>query len=51
MQNTVSLGLYSHGKSGEKCPFHLGQEKSGKPAIVRGTIALLYCRSGKIFHF
>ena len=34
----------------EKCPFHLGQGMSGKLgklAMVRGKLALFYCRSGK----
>ena len=28
-------GLHGQGKSGGKCPFHLGQGKSSKLAMVR----------------
>ena len=48
----VVQGLCGQGKSGERHPCHLYQGKSGKVAMVRGKIALSYCRSGKnvIFH-
>ena len=43
-------GLYGEGKSRGKCRWHLGQEKSEKLAMVRGKIALLYCKSGGKCH-
>ena len=43
--------LYGQGMSGEKCPFHLGQGKSGKLAKVLGKIVLSYCRSGEKLSF
>ena len=39
---------------GKKCPFHLGQGKSGNVRETcngQGKIALLLCRSGKKSHF
>ena len=33
-------GLYGQGKLG-KCPFHLGQGRSGKLAMVRGNITFV----------
>ena len=47
----MNKGYTVRESQGKKAPFHLGQGKSGKHAIVMARITFSYCRSGKDYNF